>query len=323
MNDMKLHRYPMFVLFLLFSLFMASHVVAAENPLSWAPADSEFIASVNIRQIADSALTQRILREKGGEKFDAILQVLKGLTGMDLLKDLDRAAIWGRIDDNDSVVLLFQGRYNQETLTTLLKVNPKYQATQRSGITMHEWFDEKEKRMKYGAFLPDGSVVICNQPQGLDAVIGAHADASRGFLGTPKAKQIPSDSDSQAAWAMILRPNRALPNGKFKDTLQAESALATLTLKPEIVTVSLNVKTTTSEAAQGWLDMAKGLIALGRLQQDNTGFRKLSEVSQVSPASDGKGIALEIRLTDQDFMGLLNIPGDKGSPAPATTKKTQ
>jgi len=320
---MKLYHFPLYVLFLLLSLFMISHAIAADNPLSWTSADSEFIASVNLRQVADSALTQRILREKGGDKIEATLQVLKNLTGTDLLKDIDRAAIWCRIDDNDSVVLLFQGRFKQETLITLLKLNPKYKATQRSGVTMHEWLDEKEKHMKYGAFLPDGSVVICNQPQGLDAAVEAHADASKGFLGTPKAKQLPSNSDSLSAWAMIFRPERVLPNSKLKDTLQAESALATLALKPESVTVFLNVKTTTSKAAQGWLDMAKGLIALCRLQQDNAELRKISEGAQVSESSGGKGITLEIRLTDQDVLGLLKIPQSGGSPAPATTKKTQ
>jgi len=315
---MKLHLFPLFVLFLLFSLFTASHAIAADNPLSWTPADSEFIASVNLRQVADSALIQRILREKGGEKVDATLQVLKSLTGVDLLKDLDRASIWCRIDDNDSVVLLFQGRFNQDTLITLLKVNPKYQATQRSGLTMHEWFDEKEKRMKYGAFLQEGSVVICNQPQGLDAAIQAHSDASKGFLGTPKAKHLPSNSDSLAAWVMIFRPERVLPNGKFKDTLQAESVLGAFVLKPETVTVSLNVKTRTPEAGQGWLDMAKGLIALGRLQQDNAQLCNLAKGAQASLASGGKGVTLEIPMTEQDILGLLKIPG--GSSAPTASK---
>jgi len=318
---MKLYRFPLFVLFLLFTLFTASHAIAADNPLSWTPADYEFIASVNLRQLADSALVQQILHEKGGDKLVAVLQVFKGITGADPLKDFDRFSLWCRIDDKDSVILLLQGRFNQEPLITLLKVNPKYQATQRSGVTMHEWFDEKEKRMKYGAFLPDGSVVICNQPQGIDAIIGAHADASKGFLGTPKAKQVPSNSDSLTAWAMIVKPERVLPNGKFKDTLKAESALATLTLNPEDVTVSLNVKTITSEAGQGWLDMAKGMIALCRLQQDNVGLRKLTEGAQVSPLSGGKGVSLEIRLTNQDTLGLLKIPG--GSPTPATSNKTQ
>lgn len=305
MADMKKTFIPKIGILLILLILAASPLFAADNPLAWIPAESEFIASLNLRQIADSSLLQQILQEKGGERFNATLLILKGITGMDILKDLDRITIWGLVDNNDSVVLLFQGRINQDALITLLKANPKYLATQRAGLTMHEWFDQKEKRMKYGAFLSENSGIICNQPQALDAAVAAHADVTKSFIESPKGNLIPSDTDALAGWAMIIRPERPMSNGRFKETLQAESAFASLAFNQDSVALSINVKTSSQEAGAGWLEMAKGFVALCRLQAENPNARKLATLSKTTSTKDGKGAILEINLTNQDVLDLM------------------
>ncbi|MFH0793646.1 MAG: hypothetical protein V2A74_06390 [bacterium] len=285
-----------------------------ENPMAWVPTDSEFIISVNVRSVADSSLFQRILREKGGEKAQAVLQILHNLTGVDPLKDLDRVCIWGRIDDNDSVAVLFQGRFNQESLLTLLKVNPMYKVADRDGVQTHEWFDQKEKRMKYGQFLSDGSALIVNQLQTLDA---AHQSRTggKGLVATPKAGMLPAQQERLSAWVALFKPERELANGKMKDTLQAQSAWASLLLDASGLAVRVNVQTVSDKAAQGWRDIAQGGLALLRLQQDNKVLARLAGPENTSLNSKDRSTTLELKLSEEEVMEII------GSPKGAESKK--
>ena len=139
------------------ALALAGTATAADNLLSYAPADTQIVIGINIRKVADTPFVQKMIREKGGEKAEAQLAVLQGIAGVDLLKDLDRAWLWGRPDDDDSIGVVVEGRINQEKLLNLLKANEDYTTSVMDGVTVHEWKDKGEKRIKYGLFLPEGA----------------------------------------------------------------------------------------------------------------------------------------------------------------------
>ncbi len=285
-----------------------SGVAAPINPLSLAPGDSEFVASVNFRQIADSPVGQRLLREKGGEQAQALLQVVQNLTGVDLRKDLDRAVLWGRIEEDDSVGAVFQGRFDQEKLLALLRINPQYKETSSQGLKTYEWFDEKEKRTKYGAFLADGSILIVNHPRVFEAALGAQA-AGNGFLAGPKASLLPEKHEDLAAWGLLMRPERALPGGKMKDTLHVQSAILALSLEPSAVHLRFRVNLDSAGAVREWQDLMRGALALGRLQQENPGARNLAESGQVNPVEGRDAVALDLKLTTDELLGLMGAKG--------------
>ncbi len=292
--------------------------LAAENPLAMAAADAEFLVSINVRQVADSPITDKILQDQKGGQIKAGIQVIQNLTGVDLFKDLDRICLWGRIDDNDSVAIAVQGRFSAEKIIPLLKLNPEYKTSEIKGITIHEWFDKGEKRMKYGAFLSDGLVMLVNKRERLENAIElrAGAGAASGFLASPNAKLIPANSDQLAAWLFIMRPNRALPNGKMKDTLQAESALVTATLEPEAISLQARIDVASDEAAQEWLNLLQGVAAIGRLQHDNALVQRLAAGARVSRVEGSKSVAFGLKVPTQDVMEIIQKDKAKAAAAP-------
>lgn len=277
---------------------------AAENALALAPVNAEFIFSINARQIADSALVKKALKEFGGEQAQAGIQVIKNLTGVDILKDLDRVTIWGRIKDDDSIVLVFQGKLNKDNLVTILKTNPEFAERTYKETKTYQWFDKKEKRMKYGAFLSDGSAVMANKKESLEATIDAQGKKD-GFLTSEKAKWLPDGYKDASAWGVVVKPERKLPNGQLKDTLELASAAGTISLGDDKATVHAMVHTESSEAATKWLNLAQGGLALLQLQQENTQVRALAADAKVSIDADANRVTLELTVPNDTILNMI------------------
>lgn len=285
-------------------LCLAGGARAAADALAWAPADSEFILSINARQVADSDLAQKFLAQIGGEQAKAMLQVLKNMTGVELMKDLDRVCLFGRVKEDESILIVFQGRFREDALTTILKANPKYTQSSHGGVTIHEWFDEKEKEMRFGAFPAEGSAVIANRRESLHALIDTKG-SDKGFLATDKAKLLPAGHKDVAAWGLLIRPERVFPDGDFKDTLQAGSATVTLALREGKVAARLAVNTESPEAAGLWLKMAQGGLALLQLQKENQDLRDLAASAKTSQDAASNRVALDVEIADDKLIELI------------------
>jgi hypothetical protein len=278
------------------ALALAGTATAADSLLSYAPADTQIVIGINIRKIADTPFVQAIIKEKGGEKAEAQLAILQGAVGVDLMKDLDRAWLWGRADDDDSIGIAVEGRINQEKLLNLLKANEKYASATVDGVTVHEWKDEKEKRMKYGVFLPEGAAAVFNTKAALTAALSAKK-AGDGFVAGEDAKRLPTGHADAAAFGLIIKPKGAGKDGKFKETLKAEAASAMLKIDGETLTADVAAVAESPEAAQSWLDLAKGFVALLKLQGDNAGLSTLAGRAKVDADEPARTVKLSVSAT--------------------------
>jgi len=277
---------------------------AADNALDWAPADSEFILFLNARQLADSSLAQKFLTQIGGEQAKAMLQVFKNMTAVDLMKDLDRVCLFGRVKDDNSILIVLQGRFREDGLTTVLKANPKYTQSSHGGVTIHEWFDAKEKRMKFGAFPSEGSAVMANSRESLHALIDTKG-SNKGFLTTDKAKLLPEGYKEVAAWGLLIRPERVFPDGDFKDTLQARSAAVAISLREGKVAARRAVNTDSTEASGLWLKMLQGGLALLQLQKENQDLRDLAASTKPSQDTGSNRVALDVEIGEDKLIELI------------------
>lgn len=285
---------------------------AAGDPLQFVPADTEVVLSLNVRQVVDSPLFQQILDERGGRKARARLRVFRNLTGVDLLKDLDRAYLWCRVNDDDSVVLLFEGRFDQEALTDLLMANEEYRTQVYLGHTLHEWFDKKEERMKYGTFLSDGSVLIANHLPALKNALSVSRDGT-GLLSSAKADFLPVGRDTAAFWGVVFNPGRSIPGRAFKGSMSAECASASVTLGEQVLVLRMDVKADSPEAAQDWHDLVRGLVAFLHLQEERSELQRLAESAKVSLVPEQETVGVEASLPIDEFIRLLpkKEPGDE------------
>lgn len=283
----------------------------AMDPLPYVPSDTEVLLSLNVRQIADNPRFQTALEEKGGAKAQAGMRVFEKLTGINILEDIDRAFLWCRMGDDGSVLLLLQGRFDEAALTDLLVLNEKYDSRTIDGVTVHEWHDEKEDRMKFGVFLADGSVMIANR---LDTVQNALAAArtGSGLLSSHKAGFLPADRDLAAAWGIVFRPDKAVAGRKGHGLLSAECAAGMLELGAQEVGAHVEVTAESAQAARHWQDLARGWLALLLLQEDSPEIRDVARNAVVSAGTDNR-VILDLSLSYETLVQLMEKRKDQRS----------
>ncbi len=283
----------------------------AAGALDWVPADAEVVVSANVRQVADSKFFAEVVKTAGAEeKLDAQMQIVTNLTGSDLRKDLDRVTLSGRIDDDASFAVLIQGRLDEAKLSSLLQVNPDHKTVEVKGVKVHEWNDKGDKRTKYGAFLAPDTAGVFNSKATLEAALAAK-ESGKGFASSPKAELLPKDRDAASAWGLIIKPERAMPNGKFKETFQAKSVHAAVVLGDEEVTVRLSSTAVSKEAAELWLDAARGLIAVAKLQGENAELHKIATGAKTSLDAAANTVSLELTLPNAEVIKAMKKKGDK------------
>jgi hypothetical protein len=276
------------------SLALATTAAAADSLLAYAPADTHIVIGVNIRKIADTPFVQKMIREKGGDKAEAQLAVVEGIAGVHLMKDLDRAWLWGRPDDDDSIGVVVSGRLDPDKLLNLLKANEEYTSTAIGGMTVHEWKDKGERRIKYGVFLPEGAAAVFNTKAALSAALAAKK-AGDGFAASEGVKRLPAGHEDAAAFALIIKPNGR--GGKFRETLKAEAASAMLRIDGETLLADVAAVAETREAVQPWHDLAKGFLALLTLQGENAGLRTLAGRAKVEADEPARTVRLSVSAT--------------------------
>lgn len=276
------------------------------DPLRWVPADAEFVACVDWRGLVDSPLFQDVLKAKTSpQQLDAALGIVKNLTGSNLLTDLDRGVVWGRIGDDNSVTVVVEGRFEPEKLVTIIKANKDYRTDTLAGLTFHRWHDDKDGKDKFGAFLDSNTLVLGGAAQNLVDARDT-ATAGGGFSRTPLAALAPARG-STTAFALITRPERVLPDGVMDDTLQARAALLTLSMQPEDLVLNFVVHADSDDAANKWMQMAQGGRALLTLQTKNPNAALIAEDIVVA-RGEGNSTSVSLALPNQLVLETANKP---------------
>lgn len=273
---------------------------AAANPeaLSYVPSGSEVVAHLDMRAVVDSTLFRALL-EKQGEQAQAQLNIARQFTGVDLLKDIDRLWLWGRIQDDDSVTILVEGRLNQDSLVNLLKANGSYRREDVAGASAHTWSDGGNSR--YGVFLPNGSVLLGNSRAALESALQTKTGGN-GFATTAPAKAIPTAGH---AWVFLRKPERAIPGNEMKDTLQLETAAASLTTAANDTTLRLEGVTADAASAARWRELLEGLTAVAQLQSQQPELAELFKDARVSLDEARRQPSLELRVPNQRILKAI------------------
>lgn len=273
---------------------------AAANPeaLSYMPGSAEVVAHLDMRAVVDSSLFRTLL-EKQGEQAQAKLNIARQFTGVDLLKDIDRVWLWGRIQDDDSVAILVEGRLNPDSLVNLLKANDSYRREDVAGSSAHTWNDGGNSR--YGVFLPNGSVLVANSRAALEGALQTKTGGS-GFATTAPAKAIPAAGH---AWVFLRKPDRAIPGAEMKDTLQLETAAATLTTAANDTTLRLEGVTADAVSAVRWRELLEGLTAVAQLQSQQPDVAELFKDARVSLDEAKRQPSLELRVPNQRILKAI------------------
>jgi hypothetical protein len=257
------------------------------NPFNMAnvSADANWVVHADFDQFRSTEfgkLFRARLDELGiSEKLDNFAKVFS----FNPLNDVRDVTIYGQDKDEHKTAILINGKFDQERLLALLRLNPEYGEEAYGSITLRKWQDEKHQgKMMYGCFYTDNLVIISSGEdtvkRAIDVLSGkaVHADAatfnqaalsdntafikiaSRSFEGLAKTDKEQSFITKQIQ-SLSLAAGEAGGQFYVNGTLQAKSV----------------------EAAGGINKMIEGLVTLAALGgEENAELSEIAKKIQVA-----------------------------------------
>lgn len=135
--------------------------------------DADWVAHLNLEQLVKSQLGRLIRAELAKEGVEEQLQGFQTLFSFHPIDDIRDVTIYGKGNDREKAVALFEGSFDKDKLIALVRMNPEYKEIKQGGLLVHSWVDENKKdpngpdQRMYGCTYKDNMVVL---GAGLEAV---------------------------------------------------------------------------------------------------------------------------------------------------------
>ncbi len=255
---------------------LAAPAAAIDNPLRLAPADSEFLVSINVRQALDTPAVDTLLAELGEQRIRNQAAVIQTLTDFDAFSDLDRISLYGRIDEDPANVIVAEGRFNQQKLVSLVALNATYEKQSLGGYDVHHWDDEDGE--KYAVFLDAGTLVFGGSADALQRMNAARTSTTASFLSTPAARDLPADLDSRTAYGFLVRtPGIDCDFGDFARSIDLSHFFLEVRSAGDGMDTTLSIVPADPANTPLYLDAVEGGHAAARLLAPNNENAALME----------------------------------------------
>ncbi len=253
----------------------------ADSILDYVPRDSEFVAQLNISEVLNSDAFEYVWTEViHGEQFEQQIEAFQNLTEVDLRNDIHRIAISGRVDEDESVVIVVEGNLPMKKLTSLAQFSQTYKKHEYNGLAVHEW---NEGGSKYVIELSPTRLMFSNTAaryiESLEAAKQAGKSAS-----ITKDMNLPGDVDNATAWAYLSATgDREL--SEINRIFGVSGGLMTLNITGEDIDAKATFQVADGDADR-WESLANGMISLVQLQREEPRLGELA--SRILVETDDK-----------------------------------
>ena len=218
--------------------------------------------------------------------------MIKQLTGMKVPDDIDVVAASGKIAADNQGCLYLRGRWDRQRILSFLAMNPSYTEIPKPGGKVYGFVDERKGSMSYLAFLDDGLAVVGNK-SAVEACVDAPAGKGSSWADNPSVKAYLADNvSSPLAIVIAVRPPALPANLANLPSLQnLRSVFVELLEGPEALTLIARAEADSQQMATRWLDIVRGVIALGQIQNK---VPQLAEIANQATAAQ-KGSIVEVK----------------------------
>lgn len=277
----------------------AVQVYAGPFNASQVGSGARWVLHVDAEQLRSTVVGRAFLQQLSTGPEAAKLDALTLLIGSDLRRDLNGVTLYGASDREEDGVILVQGNFNAQQLTTLAKANDGYTSQIYRGNTIHSWPDKKKGpgKMTNASILPSGVVVF----GGSDTALKAALDAATGQAATLAIENkygLRTENAGGQSVFMAAADLDGLKNAKARanaQTLrQARSGSVTIGQTGADVVAHVHLEADSAENAQKMHDAVRGLIAIVQLS-DEADAQTKSFAESVQLQQQGQN--LEVTLT--------------------------
>jgi hypothetical protein len=268
-------------------------------------ADANFVVHADLDQFRSTDFGKIILARLDELGISEKLQNFAKVFSFNPLNDVRDVTIYGQDKDEHKTVILISGRFDQERLLALFRLNPEYGEEVYEGITLRRWHDDKKGGMMYGCFYTDDLVVMSSgegtAKRAIDVLKGnyGHADAT--------TFNQPALSEGAAFIRIAVRNFEGLAKADKEHPVvmkQIQSLYAGAGESGQQFNASATLRAKSPEAAQGITKVIEGLVALVVLSGEEN--IQLSETAKKVLITCEDNI-VQIRLSDspQAIAGMI------------------
>jgi hypothetical protein len=267
---------------ILLTLCLVLPHMAQGNPFNMAnvSADANWVAHANFDQFRSTNFGKLFLARLDELGISAKLDNFAKVFSFNPLNDVRDVTIYGESKDEYKTAILINGKFDQERLLALLRLNPEYGEEPYGGITLRRWHDDKNGgKMMFGCFYSESLVIMSSGQDTVKRAINvlngkaAHADAA--------VFNQPVLSDSTAFIKIAARNLDGLAKADKQQsfiTKQIQSLSAAAGESGQQFYVNVILQARSAEAARGITKMIEGLVTLVALGGEENS--KLSEIAQ-------------------------------------------
>ena len=283
---------------------------AGPDELKYVPQDAAVVAYANVRELMDSDLRQRLRKlEPNTQERDEFEE----RTGVDIEHDIDAviASILPTAEpaasashDNHRPLVLARGRFDVVRLEGLARQHGAtvgdYQGVR---LITHKGDGRQDREMAMG-FLEAG-VVAMGTTEAVQRAIDTRKDG-RNVLSNNDLMRMVGDIDQSNAWAAgrfdAIAQNAQLP-GEFKGQLPPVSWFSAAGHVNGGVSGMFKAEARDEEAAQNLRDMARGFMAMAKMQAGSQPAMK-TMVDSLQLGGEGKTVAVAFQVPSELFEAL-------------------
>ena len=295
----------------------AATVTGLAAPLQRADvaADATWVVHVDCDALRPTTIGQFLLTEMEKPDAQAKFAAFQSIFNFDPRRQLHGLTLYSTGKAPEDGVLLVYADFDPERLLTLARAAKDYHGTAYKQHTIHDWIDEKKKARDgvkprvYAAIQGRHMVVFAQQEnrvaQALDVLDRAAPNlASSG--GFPRLGASGSTSFVQAAARKLDLPDSTPNAALFR---LAKSARLEVGEAQGQLRATLNLEAESEEVATQMAMVGQGLVALMKLQKNDTGSAKLAE--GLSLTQNGTGVVVSLTVPTTGAIELMKADAAK------------
>jgi hypothetical protein len=251
----------------------------------YAPADSEWILQINLKQLAEAPVIKKSGVEALRDGLSGKPELLKPLTvlGVDPLKDVDTLTAAGSgLPEDKQALLIVRGRFKADklhkTALGLVKDQPMaWKASKEGDATVYEVRDKDGQVQANLVIVGDGTVLVSTDRK-IVTITAPHDSKKPAKVSEALRKLVEKADAKDDLWLASVTPQhvrKLLAKSPYTGAIAEDVTAFTARLKArDDLKIAFSVHTKTKKTAEevaGLLEAAKGFASMGAESIDGIG----------------------------------------------------
>lgn len=290
------------------SIGILPNLSMALNPTESVPDYVEAVAYMKPAEVAASPVAQMVIDHMGRDQIVNTAKFVKNATGLDMFQDIHEVWIFGLLEDDNSNVVFARGKYDQEKILDMVRLNETYQLKEYDSYPVHSFSDEDG--LKVFTFVDD-YLILTKTTNVLSNVIGYSSSKKSTFANSERGERLLRDHQGDMAWGALLNQRNTKGNfGELARSIDLSYLDISFTAGADTVTAELTVVPEKETATIQYREAAEGMIAMSTLLQEEFPIaRTLAETAEITSNESGD-LVIRCEMPNQQFLVTITEIGN-------------